>query len=591
VRRAAVPIALAAALAAPGAASAAVFGGEALDGPASSLRLGGLDLARDGTGGAAWVRDGAVFVSRFTAGAFAPAEPFGAGTDADVAASDGGRLVAVWSSGGTVFGALRPAADQPWSAPVPLGAGEAPRVDLSTRGTAYAVWTDRGDVRLARIDRRTATWAAVETPADANVAAVAGEGRGRPTVAVSADGLGVVTWGEQGADGRLHVWARKVVRTRVSAFPQDLTLDALDGQPAGSADSPTVDAEDDSSFAWVTFRQDVGGRSRVIARRQRGTAFDPPVAVDAGAGGDAGRVEIAGRGAGFIGGADGAGVPFAAPIVRDQVQPPQALGLPGLGPAAVAPAVGENEDALLVWAQGGGAAVRVLDGQRVVGDTVVSRPEAGAVEAASLEAASDRAGSQVVAWVQQGADGRRLVTAVHDRPPLRPALVTSSRWTRRAAGPLRWRPAFDLFGGARHRVEVDGAPVGESAGDRLALGAPLADGVHRWRVVAVDRRGQETPSSFRTLRVDTRAPVLRATVRRRRGRVLEVRVRTSDPGGRRASGLARVRVDFGDRSPVVQLEGSGRVRRVPARRGRLTVRVSATDRAGNAAVVRRAARG
>ncbi len=583
MRRACVPIALAAALAAPAAASAAVFGGEALDGPAAALRLGGLDLARDGTGGVAWVRDGAVLVSRFESGALAPPESFGAGTDADVAASDGGRLAAVWASGGTVFGALRPAIGQPWGAPVALGPGEAPRVELSTRGTGYAVWTAAGDVRAARLDRRTGAWAVLDAVVDANAAAQAGTGRLRPAVAVSADGIGVATWGERGADGRTHVWARKLVGTRLSAFPQDLTLPA----PAGSADTPSVDAEDDSSFAWVAFRQDADGRSRIVAARQRGTQFDPPALFD----GDAPRVDIAGRGAGFVGAADPTGLPVAGPIVRDALGPPLGLGVPGAGPGASVPAVSENGDALLTWAQGGQAAVRMLDEDlRNLGDSVVSRPEAGAVDPGTLEAASDRAGSQLVAWVQQAPDGRRLVTAVHDRPPLRPALATTTAWTNPATRPLRWREAFDLLGGARYRVEVDGQPVGETTDLALTPPAPLPDGVRGWRVVAVDRRGQQTRSRTGTLRVDGRPPTLTATVRRRPGRVLEARVRAVDPGAARASGLARVRVDFGDRGRVLELARSGTLRRVAARRGRLVVQVTATDRAGNATVVRRALR-
>jgi hypothetical protein len=587
LRRAVVPIALAAALAAPAAASAAVFGGEVLDGPGAALRLGGLDLARDGSGAVAYVRDGSVFVARFVGGAFAAPEPFGGGAEADVAASDGGRLVAVWTSGGTVFGAVRPAADQPWAAPVALGTGEAPAVEMSTRGTAYAAWASGGDVRLARIDRRAGTWAAVEQPADADPAATAGAGAGRPAIAVAADGVALVTWGERGADGRTHVWARKAFGTRVSSFPQDLTLASLDGVPAGSADTPSVDAEDDSSFAWVAFRQDVGAGSRVVARRQRGTGFEAPVAADGGAGGSAPAVDLAGRGAGQIGSVSAAGLPQAAPIQRDAVQAVQPLGAPGLGAAAVAPAVAENGDALLAWAQGGGATVRVLDEERSLGDTAVGSPQLGAVDAPSLAAASDRAGSQVVAWVQQGADGRRLVTAVHDRPPLAPGLFTTTRWRDHARAPLRWGPAFDLFGGATYRVEVDGQAVGETTSTRLNLPAPLPDGVHRWRVVAVDRRGQQTASRTRTLRVDATPPRLQATIRRRGG-VVEVRARAVEARSARSSGLQRIRVELG-RGRVVELERSGTVRRAVGR-GRLAIRVSATDRAGNAAVVRRTLR-
>ena len=52
---------------------------------------------------------------------------------------------------------------------------------------------------------------------------------------------------------------------------------------ATTSDRPDIDIEDDSSYAWVVFRQTFAdGGSRVLARRQRGTQFDPPVAVDTG---------------------------------------------------------------------------------------------------------------------------------------------------------------------------------------------------------------------------------------------------------------------------------------------------------------------
>ena len=50
----------------------------------------------------------------------------------------------------------------------------------------------------------------------------AGTGTGRSHVAISADGTGVVVWGEAG-----HVYARRVFGDRISAAPQDLNIPAL----------------------------------------------------------------------------------------------------------------------------------------------------------------------------------------------------------------------------------------------------------------------------------------------------------------------------------------------------------------------------
>ena len=64
----------------------------------------------------------------------------------------------------------------------------------------------------------------------------------------------------------------------LSTAPQDLTLSDFQGHSAGAADTPRLSIEDDSSFAWVVFRQVVDGTPRTVARRLIGSAFDPPVA-------------------------------------------------------------------------------------------------------------------------------------------------------------------------------------------------------------------------------------------------------------------------------------------------------------------------
>ena len=94
---------------------------------------------------------------------------------------------------------------------------------------------------------------------------------------VAADGSALVVWGEAMPDGRTHVIARRIYGTSLSALPQDATL-----PEGGSADSPEVDIEYDRTYAWVAFRQDVGGVSRSFARQLRASSFQAPIALDAG---------------------------------------------------------------------------------------------------------------------------------------------------------------------------------------------------------------------------------------------------------------------------------------------------------------------
>src|SRR6202040_1065952 len=107
---------------------------------------------------------------------------------------------------------------------------------------------------------------------DVDPAQNAGDGNKRSKVAVAADGSAVVVFGEDGSDGHTHVYGRGLFEMRVSTAPQDLTLSDFEGHAAGAADLPDIGIEDDSSFAWVVFRQAMddgagGVKIRTIARR------------------------------------------------------------------------------------------------------------------------------------------------------------------------------------------------------------------------------------------------------------------------------------------------------------------------------------
>jgi hypothetical protein len=137
-------------------------------------------------------------------------------------------------------------------------------------------------------------------------------------------------------------------------------------------------------------------------------------------------------------------------------------------------------------------------------------------------------------------------------------------------------------------VEVDGVAVGTSPTTSLKL-PKLKGGTHRWRVVAVDRHGQQTATPTRILRIDGNAPRLKLTVggRRRHGAAVRFSVRASDPRGKITTGLKGTRIDFGDGSKPSTLR---RVAHVYRRAGTYAVEVSARDKAGNETIISRALR-
>lgn len=593
---------LAAATAAP--AHAAFFPGDAVDGPNPEIRsLGDLDLARDSTGALAYVRraEGVdhIFVARFEAGVFQPAERIDPGLPASsqpvVGASDGGRLVVVFVSGGVVYGVVRPAGAT-WSAPVPLGAGSDPAVDLSINGTAYATFTSADDVRVARLDRRTNVWSVVAQPADVDPARAAGVGNGRSRVAISADGIGVVTWGEGG-----RVYARKMFGTMLSTAPQDLTPPSFEGRVPTLSELPDIDAEDDSSYAWVAFRQHFAdGGVRILARRQRGTSFDAPVAVDEKSGEVAGtpRIDLNGRGVGVTM-TTGAlsGQPMWSITDRDLFGPGARLFASSAAAPAVMPAISENNSGLMgavLGAAGEPPYVRVRtieDGKSGV-EQVLSRPELGPVAPElGFDVAADRASGVVVAWVQGGPTDRKIVAGYLDRPPGFFSGYTSQRCCQPALARLSWQAAFNLWGPVRYVVTVDNKIVGETTATSLRLTAPIKGATHKWQVLAVDQRGQIKRSRTRRLRIDDLAPRLSVGYKRARRVVrLGIRARDRKMRGHHASGMRSIVVSWGDRTKGAR--GTTRIRARHRYRGRGTfpLEITATDRAGNTSVVRRTVR-
>jgi hypothetical protein len=593
-----------------GAAHAAFFTGEAIDGPSADIRsVGDLDIARDGTGAVTYVkRDGGVdhiYVSRLVDGAYQPPERVDAGIDAPasqpaVAASDGGRLVVAFIAGGSSFAAVRANGATGWGAPQLLASGASdPSVDMSFNGAAYATYTVGGNVLAARMDRTATGFTGIATALDADAAHSAGVGDGRARVAIAADGTGVATWGEEG-----HVYARRLFGTNISTAVLDLTLTDLDGHAGAAADLPSVDIEDDSSFAWVTFRQrfaDGSGQTpRAIGVRLRGSRTEPPVAYDGlgwgGQGAETPRIDLNGKGEGVATAGTTGGGAIAGILKADVLNGATPVGGSG-SPAQPIGAIAETTDRVVGWLSNGDGTVhgvfyddkpaaKVIPGPGP--DSALTNADLGVVDpAGGFDVAADRTGDFSLVFIQGTGDQRRLVAAVWDRLPGAFQISTSSRlWRNVVTSPVAWGTALDLWGPLTYNVLVDGKPVAQTNTTKAQLPAgAVSEGLHTWRVVATDRRGQTATTAVKPLRVDTVAPTVSFSFKKR-GRVGAVKATAADviPPSGNAAGIKVVRIDWGDRSGFTDARtASHRYNKS----GTFTVRVSATDRAGNVAVVQR----
>ncbi|MEJ7781639.1 MAG: hypothetical protein WKF99_03650 [Solirubrobacteraceae bacterium] len=624
MRRYVLTLAVAAALTAPASAQAAFFPGEPIDGPSAITALGEVELAPDGTGAVAYLKPDAgvdhVFVARFVGGRFQTPERVDAGLGAAssqpvVAADDGGRLAVAFVNGGTLHVVNRMPGKGFGTPQAIAGAASNPDVALGVGAKGYLVWVQPGssaaDLRAASVDR-AGNWSALDGVLDIAPGNDAGTGTGRPRVAAAADGFAIVAWGE--AD---QVWARKLFRTQMSQLPQQLSGTAIDGAAPVSADLPEVDMEFDSSFAWVAFRQAVAGpNNRVVARRMRGTEFEPPVAVDGvgarGGGATAPAIDLNGRGVGLASSAGDGGIVRAARLRFDAFLPTQTL-TPAFGvPPAPVPVLSENDDGLVAYLTGQDVRARPsIAGDREEGggdpalgdEAVLSAAGAGPVDAGKgLDASVDRAFGAVVVWVQGPPGAQTLTYGVHDRSPGFFNGYTGRNWRPLEDNVLTWADTVDLWGPVSYQPLLNGQPLGPPVAERRStLPEPIPEGRHDWSVVATDIRGQTFETEERRLLIDRTVPDLdvRVTGRRQAGQRLQIRVRAKEPGSAgQASGLDFVRVTPG---------GGGRVRKGEAGKGRRfatrtltvnqayragehTLKVTAYDRAGNIAVERIALR-
>jgi hypothetical protein len=573
-------------------ARAGWFPAQPIDGPnADVLTVGNVDLARDGTGAVSYIRtDGGVphaFVSRVFGGAWGAPQrvdaTLGAVTDVKLAAGDGNRLAAVWIADGYVYGTVANGGDTPgaFAPPAQLGGPDAKSldIDLGVNGAAYAVWQQAGNVVAVRL--QDTTWSAISGPLDVDPALEAGTGSLRPRVAVSAEGYAVVTWGDRRPDGSTHVVARRITGVNLSLAPQDLTLAG-----GGLADSPDIDIEDDGSFAWVVFRQDLNGISRSIGRRLIGSQFEAPEPIDGGNVSNEPKVDMSGAGRGEAV-SQGAGGPqvigswldhdhFQAPVRLDSSDSPV--------PTKPEVATGDRNDIAVAWRVGlpdGNtiARARFKPGDGAFGAELnVSRPDLGPVADPGVFIGGDRTGDFAVAMVQGNPGARALAVAVYDSPPSAPFIESSQAFKRKTRPEFKWRPGLDLWGEQTYRVYVDGVVIGQTKNNTLVPAVPLTAGQHTWQVEAVDRNGQTSRSRARTLRIDSLAPTVKVTVSGKRvaGRPLKVKVSAKDLGG---SGLDHVTVDYGDRSRTTSTTST----RHTYRSGTFTLKVVAVDKSGNIA--------
>ena len=416
---------------------------------------------------------------------------------------------------------------------------------------------------------------------DIDPATAAGAGNQRSRVGVSAEGNGIVAWGE-GA----NVYAARASPASTRRPPRRSSRSPTSAaRPAGRADSPDIDIEDDGSFAWAVFRQDFGGASRALARRLLGSTFDPPVPLDGGPARRPPRIAMNGRGQGLAAfETAGGGVSGNVALQRRlRARPAASARSPRRRAPSRSPA---PPSTARTWSPGGSPTAPATRRSRAgCSPSRRSRSTPRSSSRGPISAPVPAGQFAVVGRPPRGLRGRDGPGRAGDqprdhrrapRPPARAARARSPAARGRAAGgrSSSGARAVDLWGPQRFRVVVGGRVVGETTGTSLrpdpapARRAPdhvPGDRDRRARPGGAEpharacastttRRGSRSGSSA------SAAPAARCAW-------------SSRPNDGKGSGVREVRVRYGDGTRVVKQRKRFGGRHA-YRRGRFTLKVT-----------------
>ncbi len=592
-----------------------------IDGPDPGIvSLNGMSIARDGSGGLVYVKNVAgvahVFVSILQNGAFQAPIQVDAGllpgsSQPVIAAGNPGTLLVGFINNGGLYvadrvngGAFAPPA-------LLYPAARNPSISMSNFGKAYLAFTATNgaggaDVRAAYY--YGGQWGLEATPLDDNPADAAGTGTGRPQVATSGDGDGIVAWGENG-----HIFTRRVVKTTASVVDEQADVPTLNGWQEVSAGNPVIATGGDSTYASVAFQETLANgasrQSRVLFNRLHGSLYDgmqqaDGVVTGGPEGADQPQTSVTEYGRGWVVSEHDQSHQLDATSLGTNDSFGSTLRVDSLVNAAQPDAVSSNAgltSTYMVWQQtpgvAGGAEIRLRfapNGGDLGPEQVISSPSYGATSAdQGLAAAGDVAGDAAAAWVQGSGAATRIMAAQLFQPPGGFVPLQSFRYSTTARPILAWSSSSELWGAPQYVVKVDGTPIGQTTATEFVPSTPLADGRRVFQITAVNAAGLAYAAPAATVFVDTVKPTVSLTVTGTRaiGYTIHLRARYTDPPPpglpkSAASGVLRVDVNWGDRTP------KSRIRRTTAthvykRRRTYTIAVTVTDRAGNKTVVKK----
>ena len=572
-----------------------------IDGPSTTVvSVGGVALAGDGSGAVVYTKlvGGVphVFASLETAGTWAPAVAVdgavaGGASAPAVAVADGGRVAVVWVSGGMLYGAVRAGGTAAFTAPQAIApASGTPALGMGISGTAYVAYPSAAanEVDIARLDRTATVFAPLTGPESATPVSLVGA----PVIAVAADGTAIVSWTQALAGGLTNVYERRVSAAGPSPVLNDLTLPALDGLAGGSADSPQVGVAFDSSNAWASFRETLGGTSRIVLEQVLGDELRPALLGDS-LGTAPGSQSASTPSMAFNGNAQGLLASAIAPSDQLVVSAHGTAAAPfawtagsvvnatanTVAPAPVA-ALAQDGRGLVAYApSSGNLAAELFSNGAATGPFPLADAAVGPVlSGGGLAASADGFGDLAVAFLAGTSGTNAVLVDPVVTAPGAPRATGTQLWSADAHPTLTWQPSAEHWAPVTYAVSIDGRQVTTTTQTSYAPAA-LADGRHTWQVVATDPYGQKAPSAVRRLLIDSAPPAVAISLTGHHRHGVELTFSVTSTA---ISGIRKLVLDYGDGQSATAIRST----HAYAKAGSYTVSASVTDRAGVSATVR-----
>jgi hypothetical protein len=160
------------------------------------------------------------------------------------------------------------------------------------------------------------------------------------------------------------------------------------------------------------------------------------------------------------------------------------------------PTASDDGTGTVVWRGDFGLVGRHFSASKLEGQASV-----GGSPTTGLDSSGDANGDAAITFLQ----GSTVMLALFDAPPRSPHAHDEKRWQRNPRPRFHWSEVTDTWSRrVTYKIQIDKKTWVTTTGTTWIPSRPIPNGDHRWRIVTVDSRGQQTISHDRHLRIRAR---------------------------------------------------------------------------------------